>query len=148
MADQLFPPDESDAQEIHAVGPEAPLAARMRPRTLDELVGQEHVLGPGSALRTAIEQGRPHSMVLYGPPGSGKTTIARIVAAGADAAFEEFSAVSAGKAEVRGVIDRATERRRAGRPTIFFLDEIHRFNKAQQDALLHAVEDGLVVLIG
>src|SRR5436190_3259606 len=148
MADQLFPPEESDAQEIHAIPPGVPLAARMRPRTLDELVGQEHVLGEGSALRTAIEQGRPFSMVLYGPPGTGKTTLARIVAASADAAFEELSAVNAGKAEVRGVIERATDRRRGGRPTIFFLDEIHRFNKAQQDALLPAVEDGIVTLIG
>ena len=146
MADQLFPPDETEP--VHAVAPDAPLAARMRPQSLDELVGQEHVLGEGSALRTAIEQGRPFSMVLYGPPGTGKTTLARIVAASADAAFEELSAVNAGKAEVRGVIERAVERRRGGRPTIFFLDEIHRFNKAQQDALLPAVEDGLVTLIG
>jgi putative ATPase len=146
MADQLFPPEESET--VHAVPPDAPLAARMRPRTLDELVGQGHVLGEGSALRTAIEQGRPFSMVLYGPPGTGKTTLARIVAVSADAAFEELSAVNAGKAEVRGVIERAAERRRGGRPTIFFLDEIHRFNKAQQDALLPAVEDGLVTLIG
>jgi putative ATPase len=146
MADQLFPPQ--DAEPVHAVPPDAPLAARMRPRTLDELVGQQHVLGEGSALRSAIEQGRPFSMILYGPPGSGKTTLARIVAASADAAFEELSAVNVGKAEVRGVIDRAAERRRGGRPTIFFLDEIHRFNKAQQDALLPAVEDGLVTLIG
>jgi putative ATPase len=146
MADQLFPPQ--DAEPIHAVPPDAPLAARMRPRALDELVGQQHVLGEGSALRSAIEQGRPFSMILYGPPGSGKTTLARIVAASADAAFEELSAVNVGKAEVRGVIERAAERRRGGRPTIFFLDEIHRFNKAQQDALLPAVEDGLVTLIG
>ena len=146
MADQLFPPDETEP--VHAIPPDAPLAARMRPSSLDEIVGQEHVLGAGGALRTAIEQGRPFSMVLYGPPGTGKTTLARIVAASADAAFEELSAVNAGKAEVRGVIDRAAERRRGGRPTIFFLDEIHRFNKAQQDALLPAVEDGLVTLIG
>src|SRR3954451_293903 len=148
MSDQLFPPEEADPDEVHAIPPGAPLAARMRPRTLDELVGQGHVLGEGSALRTAIEQGRPFSMVLYGPPGTGKTTLARIVATSAEAAFEELSAVNAGKAEVRGVIERATERLRGGRPTIFFLDEIHRFNKAQQDALLPAVEDGLVTLIG
>ena len=120
----------------------------MRPRTLDDFVGQEHLLGEGSALRTAIESGRPHSMVLYGPPGTGKTTLARMTAEHADAAFEELSAVNAGRPEVREVIARARERRRGGRPTIFFLDEIHRFNKAQQDALLPAVEDGLVTLVG
>jgi putative ATPase len=125
-----------------------PLAARMRPRTLEEFVGQTHLLGPTSALRTAIQSGEPHSMILYGPPGTGKTTLARMSAEYADAAFEELSAVEAGRAEVREVIARARERRRAGRHTIFFLDEIHRFNKAQQDALLPAVEEGLVVLVG
>jgi putative ATPase len=121
----------------------------MRPRSLDELVGQEQVLGEGSALRTAIEAGHPHSAILYGPPGSGKTTLARIAAAGSEGAFEEESAVNAGRAEIRAVIERARERRRtSGRPTVLFLDEIHRFNKAQQDALLPAVEDGLLTLIG
>ena len=121
----------------------------MRPRTLEEVVGQEHILGSESALRTAIESGHPHSAILYGPPGAGKTTLARIAAAGAEGAFEEESAVNAGKAEIRGVIERARERRRAnGRPTVLFLDEIHRFNKAQQDALLPAVEDGVLTLIG
>jgi len=127
---------------------DAPLAVRMRPRTLDELLGQEHMLGEGSTLRTAIASGEPHSAILYGPPGSGKTTLARIIAAASRGAFEELSAVAAGRAEVREVIARARERRRAGQPTIFFLDEIHRFNKAQQDALLPAVEEGLVILIG
>jgi len=121
----------------------------MRPRSLDELVGQEHVLAEGSALRTAIESGHPHSAILYGPPGAGKTTLARIAAAGAEGAFEEESAVNAGRAEIRAVIERARERRRgSGRPTVLFLDEIHRFNKAQQDALLPAVEEGLLTLIG
>jgi putative ATPase len=126
-----------------------PLAVRMRPRGIEEFVGQAHLLAPGSALRTAIEQGRPHSMVLYGPPGSGKTTLARIVAERSGAAFEELSAVAAGRPEVRAVIERAAHRRdTGGGQTVLFLDEIHRFNKAQQDALLPAVEEGLVTLIG
>jgi putative ATPase len=120
----------------------------MRPRTLDEFVGQQRLLAAGSALRRAIEEGNPHSMILHGPPGAGKTTLARIVAESSDAAFEEESAVAAGRAEVRAVIERARERQRGGRRTVFFLDEIHRFNKAQQDALLPAVEDGVVTLIG
>jgi putative ATPase len=144
---QLFETGDAAAGEA-APAPGAPLAARMRPRTIDEFAGQTELLEPGSALRVAIESGQPHSAVFYGPPGTGKTTLARIIAAGAQGAFEELSAVNAGRAEVRKVIERATERRRVGRPTIFFLDEIHRFNKAQQDALLPAVEDGLVTLIG
>ena len=127
----------------------APLALRLRPSTLEEFVGQRHVLGEGSALRLAIEEDRAGSMILYGPPGSGKTTLARIVAQTTGAAFEELSAVSATVAQVREVLARARERLGgSGQRTILFLDEIHRFNKAQQDALLPAVEEGLVTLIG
>ncbi|MFI4994015.1 MAG: replication-associated recombination protein A [Solirubrobacterales bacterium] len=149
--DTLFGPDADSEREpgrVPAVD-DRPLAARMRPDTLAGFIGQTHLLGDGSALRTAIEQGHPHSMVLYGPPGTGKTTLARILAGHSQAAFEELSAVAAGRAEVRAVLERAAHRQAANAtPTVFFLDEIHRFNKAQQDALLPAVEDGVVTLIG
>jgi putative ATPase len=127
----------------------APLPQRLRPRTLDELVGQRHVLAEGSALRRAIEDDRPPSMILFGPPGVGKTTLARIVAERTGAAFEELSAVSARVDDVRGVIRRARDLLGGNaRETILFIDEIHRFDKRQQDSVLHAVEEGVVTLIG
>ena len=138
----------SDAAQ-ERIGEIAPLALRLRPRTLDEFVGQEQVLGTRSALRLAIEEDRIGSSIFYGPPGSGKTTLARVVATRTGAAFEELSAVSATVADVRAVLARARERLGGSRlRTILFLDEIHRFNKAQQDALLPAVEEGLITLIG
>src|SRR5918999_3006745 len=127
----------------------APLALRMRPTRLEDFVGQEQVLGEGSALRLAIAEDRVSSSILYGPPGSGKTTLARVIANTTGSVFEELSAVSATVKDVREVIASARERLGAhGQRTILFLDEIHRFNKAQQDALLPAVEEGGVTLIG
>jgi putative ATPase len=147
--ERLFELDDSAPGRTGVSAADLPLAARMRPTSLGEFVGQDHLLGRGSALRTAVEEGRPHSMILYGPPGTGKTTLARLLAVNARAAFEEASAVNAGRAEVREVLERAEHRRTtSGERTIFFLDEIHRFNKAQQDTLLPAVEEGLVVLVG
>ncbi len=147
--ERLFDLEDGPRGRTKVPGTDQPLAARMRPASLGEFVGQDHLLERGSALRTALEEGRPHSMILYGPPGTGKTTLARLLAVNARAAFEEASAVNAGRQEVRDVIERAEHRRTtSGEPTIFFLDEIHRFNKAQQDTLLPAVEEGLVTLVG
>ena len=129
--------------------PGAPLAARMRPRTLDEFHGQEQLLGPGRPLRTMIDAGNPTSMILWGPPGSGKTTLARLIAEASGMTFVPFSAVTEGIPRVREIIGEARKRLEAsGRRTILFCDEIHRFNKAQQDAFLPHVEEGTVVLIG
>ncbi len=128
---------------------QAPLAARMRPRRLDEFAGQEHIIGPGTVLRGAVERGELFSMILWGPPGCGKTTLARVIATETGARLEQLSAVSSGTADVRAAIKAAREARGlSGARTILFIDEIHRFNKGQQDAVLHAVEDGVVVLIG
>jgi len=125
-----------------------PLAARMRPRTLDEVAGQRHLLAPGKPLREAIEKGTVGSMVFWGPPGSGKTTIARVIAQYTDREFVAFSAVTEGVPRVREIVAEAEGRRRLGRGTILFADEIHRFNKAQQDAFLPHVEAGTITLIG
>ena len=132
-----------------AVDRSAPLAARMRPRTLDEIVGQSHLIGPDAPLRRAIEADAAPSCILWGPPGSGKTSIARVIARVTHARFATLSAVSSGVADLRNVIAAAEAGRRDGLArTMLFIDEIHRFNKAQQDAVLHAVEDGTITLIG
>ncbi len=133
---------------VEPIPPDAPLAARMRPQTLDEFIGQEEAVGPGSMLRGSLERGRLPSFILWGPPGCGKTTLARIVARGVEAEFVSVSAVSSGVADLRRVVAEAQARRASGRRTVLFIDEIHRFNKAQQDVILPYVEDGTVTLIG
>lgn len=129
-------------------GMDRPLASRMRPRTLEEFTGQEHLLGEGKILRQLIDQDRISSMIFWGPPGVGKTTLARIIAGRTHANFIDFSAVTSGIKEIREVMQRAEESRRFGERTILFVDEIHRFNKAQQDAFLPFVERGSIILIG
>ncbi len=140
----LFSEQRAERRRSHA-----PLAARMRPASLDEVEGQDHLLAPGAAFRTMVEAGRPVSMILWGPPGSGKTTLARLVAVGSSARFEQLSATAAGVKDVRAILAMASRRLEEdlGR-TVLFLDEIHRFTKAQQDALLPGVEDGTIILVG
>lgn len=129
--------------------PEAPLAERLRPRQLDEVVGQQHLLGPGKPLRLAFEAGKPHSMILWGPPGVGKTTLARLMAEAFEAEFIAISAVLSGVKEIREAVARAENvLQQSGRRTILFVDEVHRFNKSQQDAFLPFVEQGLITFIG
>jgi putative ATPase len=129
--------------------PPAPLAEALRPQSIDEVVGQQHLLGPGKPLRLAFESGKPHSMILWGPPGSGKTTLARLMARAFDAAFVALSAVFSGVKDIREAVQAAErELARSGRHTILFVDEVHRFNKAQQDAFLPYVERGLITFVG
>ena len=125
-----------------------PLADRLRPQSLAEIVGQDHLLGPDGPIGRMVARGRLASMILWGPPGCGKTTIARLLAQGTDLAFEPLSAVFSGVADLRKVFEAAKKRREAGRGTLLFVDEIHRFNRAQQDAFLPYVEDGTVILVG
>ena len=142
----LFQPEMLESADAgRKTGAHAPLAERMRPRTLDEVIGQDQLLGAGAALRALAESGSLPSLILWGPPGCGKTTLARLLATHAEAHFEPLSAVMAGVKEIREVVQRA---RRIDRRTVLFLDELHRLNRAQQDSLLPHVEAGTVTLIG
>ena len=134
--------------DLFSRDPVAPLAERLRPRSLDDVIGQSHLLGPGKPLRLAFQSGKPHSMIFWGPPGVGKTTLARLTATAFDGEFIALSAVFAGVKEIRAAMDEARRYADQGRQTLLFVDEIHRFNKSQQDALLPFVESGLVTFIG
>src|SRR2546426_8039908 len=145
----LFASPESAQEAPKRASVNAPLAARMRPRTLNEFVGQQHILGPGQLLRRAIESDRIQSLIFYGPPGTGKTSLAQVIARHPQSKFERLSGVESNVADMRRVLAGAANRlANTGQPTILFIDEIHRFNKAQQDVLLPDVESGVVRLIG
>lgn len=149
ITESLFAQESQDAAATLAVDALQPLAARMRPRVLDDFIGQEHLLGPGKPLGEAIRRGLPHSMILWGPPGVGKTTLARLLAHASGGQFESLSAVLSGVKEIRAAVERAQSRKRiSGHGTVLFVDEVHRFNKSQQDAFLPHVEDGTLIFVG
>ena len=145
MTSDLFAQTDTAESESHGY---QPLAARLRPETPEEYVGQEHLLGPDKPLQRAISSGHLHSMILWGPPGVGKTTLARIAAEAANAKFLQISAVLSGVKEIRAAIEQAQQQRAGGRDTVLFVDEVHRFNKSQQDAFLPYVEDGTLIFVG
>jgi putative ATPase len=141
-------PDSAPTAFLPPPGPEAPLAERLRPRHLDEVIGQRDLLGPGKPVRVAFESGRPHSMILWGPPGVGKTTLARLMADAFDSRFVQISAVLGGVKDIRDAVEQARVAQAQGRRCIVFVDEVHRFNKAQQDTFLPHVESGLFTFVG
>jgi putative ATPase len=149
ITETLFVQEQGESSPVSDVDNLQPLAARMRPRVFADFIGQEHLLGPGKPLGEAIRRGLPHSMILWGPPGVGKTTLARLLAIASGGQFESLSAVLSGVKEIRAAVERAQSRKRSsGHGTVLFVDEVHRFNKSQQDAFLPHVEDGTLIFVG